>query len=121
MTPGHRLLPPERWFATLTLERQRSRRTPAVVRLEQNYGPEGIALAAAAILWGLIGALFGCIGIVFLFVSGGRGSFLHAGYYLIFAGILLEVPAVTRAIQGIYVGRRFRGTRSFQKGPRTRE
>jgi hypothetical protein len=114
-TPGRRLLPPERWFALFILERQRTHRTPAILRLEQNYGPEGIALLATTILWGLTGSVIGCIGIVFLFVSWGPGPLLHTGYYLIFAGILLECPAMIRAIQGIYVGRRFRGDRPFAK------
>lgn len=117
MAPGHRLLPPERWFASLILERQRTNRTPAIIRLEDNYGPEGIALGAAAIFSGLVGAVVGLVGLVLLFASGGHGPTLHPGYYLLFAAIVLECPAIIRAIQGIYEGRRFRGDRPFMKRP----
>jgi hypothetical protein len=117
VTPGHRLLPPERWFASFILERQRTNRTPAITRLEENYGPEGIALGAAAILSGLAGAVIGCVGLVLLFASGGHGPTLHPGYYLLFIAIVLECPAIIRAIQGIYAGRRFRGDRPFVKHP----
>jgi hypothetical protein len=102
---------------SLIVERQRTNRTPAITRLEENYGPEGIALGAAAIFSGLIGAVIGCIGLVLLFASGGQGPTFHPGYYLLFAAIVLGCPAIIRAIQGIYAGRRFRGDRPFVKGP----
>ena len=36
------LLPHERWFARWILERQRTRRTTAVGRMEQQYGPQAM-------------------------------------------------------------------------------
>jgi hypothetical protein len=87
------------------------------MRLEENYAPEGIALGAAAIFSGLVGAIIGCTGLVLLFASGGHGPMLHPGYYLLFAAIVLECPAIIRAIQGIHAGRRFRGDRPFVKRP----
>jgi hypothetical protein len=45
---GHYLLPHERWFVRSTLERQRARRTPDVVRLEDRLGPVGVSLYLAA-------------------------------------------------------------------------
>jgi hypothetical protein len=83
--------------------------------MEQNYGPEGIALMSAAIVSGLIGAIVGFIGIGLLFLSDDSGSLLHLGYYVIVAAIVLEIPSIIRSIQGIYAGRRFRGTRPFVK------
>jgi hypothetical protein len=65
MTPDHHLFPAERRFAAFVMARQRAHRTSAVIMLEQNYGPDGIALGAAAILLGLAGAVLGCAGIVF--------------------------------------------------------
>jgi RHS repeat-associated protein len=49
--------------------------------------------------------------------SGGHGPTLHPGYYLVFTATVLECPAIIRAIQGIYAGRRFRGARPFVKRP----
>jgi hypothetical protein len=45
----HHLLPHERWFATRLLARQRTHRTPTILRMEYNYGREGITLCAAAL------------------------------------------------------------------------
>jgi len=115
VAPGHWLLPPERWFASFILERQRTHRTPPILRAEQNYGPEGIALMAAAILWCLIGAVVGFVGMALLFLSDDHGPLLHPGYYIIFAGVVLEVPSLIRSIQGASAGRRFRGDRPFVK------
>ena len=117
VTPEHRLLPPERWFASFILDRQRTNRTPAIMRLEENYGPEGIALGAAAICSGLVGAVVSCVGLVLLIASGGHGPTLKLGYYLLAVAIVLECPAIIRAIQGIFAGRRFRGNRPFVKHP----
>lgn len=115
VAPGYRLLPPERWFASFILERQRTHRTPAILRTEQNYGPEGIALLAAAILFGLCGAITGCCGFVFLFLADGHGPLVGLGYGCLFAAIVLECPAVIRGIQCASAGRRFRGDRPFVK------
>jgi hypothetical protein len=79
--------------------------------MEQNYGPEGIALMAAAILSGLSGALLGFVGVVFLVLSGGSGGLVQPGYYLLVVSVVLELPAIIRATQGIRAGRRFRAGR----------
>ena len=107
MTQVHRPLPHERRFASFILERQRTHRTPTIIRLEQNYGPEGITLMAAAILSGVAGALIVWVGIVFLFQSGDHGPLLHSGYYVMFTGMGLECPGIIRATQALYVGRAF--------------
>ena len=66
----HTLLPPERWFASLILERQRSHRTTAVLRIETNYGPEGITLWAAGMVTVLPGQLIAFMGILILLLLG---------------------------------------------------
>ena len=114
-TSGHKLTPPEAWFSDWMLRRQQAHRTAPLLRLEQDYGPEGIALGAAAILLGLTGAVVGWVGLILLLASGGRGPMLHPAYYVIVAGILIELPAIIRSVQGIYAGRRFRGDRPFVK------
>ena len=100
-------------------QRQRTHRTPAITRLEGNYGPEGMTLLSAAIMWGLAGVLVGFLGIVLLFSSGDHGSLLTAGYALLCVGILLELSSVARAVQAVYSGRRFRNGRPFvrRQGP----
>lgn len=116
-TPGHWLLPPERWFASAVLERQRTRRTPTILRLEQNYGPEGIALVAAGVLLWLLGVAIAWVGVVLLLVSGGNGLPFRLGNYLLFAAMVIAVPAIVRAVQASHAGRRFRGDRPFVKRP----
>jgi hypothetical protein len=111
------LLPPERWFASFILERRRTRRTSSPSRLDQNYGPEGIALMAAGMVTAFPGQVIVCIGIVLLLASGDHGSLLTIAYWLMCVGVVLLLPGSIRYIQGIYAGRRFRGDRPFVKRP----
>lgn len=115
--PSHWLCPPERWFADWILDRQQTHRTPAILRMERNYGPEAIALWAVATIAGLLGGVVGCAGLTCLLLSGDHGALLAAGYSLLLAGIVLEIPSLIRSVQGIYTGRRFRGDRPFEKRP----
>lgn len=110
-----RLLPPEQRFARFILARQQSHRTPTIVRLEENYGRDGIAFGAAAIFVGLLAAVVGLAGIVLLLISGGHGQLIGGGYILIYLGIALGLSATLRAGQGIHEGRRFRGGRPFSR------
>lgn len=112
---AHHLLAPERRFAAFILRRQQSHRTPTIVRLEQNYGPVGIALMAATLMSGISGAVAAWTGIIILFLSNGSHDLLVAFYCLLFITLLLEFIAIARAIQGIYIGRTFRGDRPFVK------
>ena len=102
---------------TFILERQRTHQTWAVPAFEQNYGPDGIALWAAGLLFGLCGGMVGCVGLVLLYLSGDGGPLLQVGYGLLVAAAVLECPAMIRAVRGIRAGRQFRGTRPFVKGP----
>jgi len=62
----------------LRLERQRIPRTsaaprnPATLHMEQNYGPEGIALWAAGMITVFAGMLLGFLGFAYLVASGGH-------------------------------------------------
>jgi hypothetical protein len=114
VAPGHRLLPHERWFASSTLESQRTHRTPYVLRMEQNYGPEGIALWGAAMSTVLPGALMVVSGIAFMLASGG-GTLLALGYWLDGFGAILVLLGSIRTFQGSRAGRAFRGNRAFLK------
>jgi hypothetical protein len=114
LAPGHHLLPHERWFASSTLERQRTHRTPYILRMEQNYGPEGITLWAAAMSTLLPGSLMVVSGIAFMLASGG-GTLLALGYWLDGFGAILLLLGSIRTFQGIRAGRAFRGSAPFQK------
>jgi hypothetical protein len=115
LAPGHHLLPHERWFASSTLGNQRTHRTPYILRMEQNYGPEGITLWAAAMSTVLPGALMVVSGIVFMLASGGGGTLLTVGYSLDGFGVILCLLGSIRAFQGSRAGRAFRGNRAFLK------
>lgn len=113
VAPGHHLLPHERWAASYILKRQSTHRTPAILRIEQNYGPIGIALWGACLITALPGELIACMGIVLMLASGGNGSILSLGYKFVGIGIALILLASIRVIQGIKAGRAFRGKRPF--------
>ena len=115
LAPGHHLLPHERWFASLTLESQRTHRTPYVLRMEQNYGPLGISLWAAAMSTVLPAALMVVSGIAFMLASGGGGTLLTLGYWLDGFGVILVLLGSIRTVQGSRAGRAFRGNRAFLK------
>ena len=115
VSAGYRLLPQERWFASWILERQRTHRTPDILRIEQNYGTEGIALWAAAVITVFPGQLIVVSGIVFMLASGGGGTLLTVAYSLDGFGVILCLLGSIRAFQGIRAGRAFRGNRLFQK------
>lgn len=111
-TSRNRLSPPEAWFSAWMLSRQQAHRTAPVLRLEQNYGPEGVPLVAAALLWGWCEILVGVLFLVLLVASGG-GSVL-TDILLGLVGVLFCL-AVFRIRQAAIAGRRFRGDRPFAK------
>jgi hypothetical protein len=115
LAPGHRLLPHERWFASSTLERQRTHPTPDILLIEQNHGPVGIVLWAAALATVLPGALMVLSGIAFMLASGGNGILPTLGYSLDGFGAILILLGSIRTFQGIRAGRAFRGDRPFLK------
>ncbi len=115
LAPGHRLMGHERWFASYILARQRTHRTPAILRIERNYGPAAIALWAAGMITALPGQFITVGGIVLMLASGGSGSLLMLGYKLIGLGIILILLGSIRYLQGIRAGRAFRGDRAFER------
>jgi hypothetical protein len=116
VAPGHHLLPHERWFASLILERQRTHRTSAILRMEQNYGSEGIALWAAGMITVLPGMLLGFLGFACLVASGGHPWQLVNWLYGI--GVILILLGSIRYFQCNKAGRAFRGGRQFVTGTR---
>jgi hypothetical protein len=109
---GHHLLPHERWAATFTLRRQSTHRTQAILRLEQNYGPGGMALFAAALITVIPAELMIVTGIVFWFPGGGDGA-TTLGNILVGVGLVLGLLGGIRLAQAGKAGRAFRGDRPF--------
>lgn len=113
-----RLLPHERWFASAALRRQQTHRTATILRIEHNYGPVGTALMPAALADNFLGAALAVVGIVFLVISGVRGTLLAVAYGWLCAGWLVLIVGMVRAVQGILAGRKFRHGRPFiKRGP----
>jgi hypothetical protein len=115
LAPRHHLLPNERWSASFILERQRTHRTPAILRMEQNYGPEGIALWAAGMITVLPGMLLDVLGFACLVASGGHPWLLTMLYWLWGIGFILMFWGSIRSLQASKAGRAFRGGRPFLK------
>ncbi|MDQ1536250.1 MAG: hypothetical protein QOE58_643 [Actinomycetota bacterium] len=78
--------------------------------MEQNYGPEGITLWAAAVSTVFPGQLM--VGIGFLMASGGGGALPTLGYWLGGLGAILMLLGSIRTFQG-KAGRAFRDGRPY--------
>ena len=107
------LLPQERWCAEKLLERQRTRRTPGIVRMELNLGRDGIILMAAAYTYVFPGIAIGLIGFVLQFASNDTEPLYGIAGYLIWIGVAIILPGIFRALQAIRAGRTFRGGRPY--------
>jgi hypothetical protein len=83
--------------------------------MEQNYGPEGIALIGAAVITVLPGQLIAVSGITFMLGSGGGGTLLTLGHSLEGFGVILIFLGSIRIFQGIRAGRAFRDGRPILK------
>ena len=70
---SHRLFPHERWLAAWTVSRQAVSPTPALVRQQEKYGPEGIVLLTAGRANLAFGLQLTLLGIVLWSVSGNTG------------------------------------------------
>lgn len=104
----HRLLPHERWFADYGARRGPGREDSGRSRMQQNYGPEGMALLGAAIADGFPGSLMCVIGIATLAATGST-----VGGYLILIGVLIALLGIVRTIQGARAARIYRNGRPF--------
>jgi hypothetical protein len=108
---GRRLLPHERWNAVVVLARQQTHSTPAIRRLQQNYGPEGIVLIAAGLASSFLASVIGIAGVVLEFVSRTKGDMGLAAYTLLAVTFCLALLGLARARQAGRAGRQFRGGR----------
>jgi cytochrome c biogenesis protein CcdA len=85
--------------------------------MEQNYGPEGIALIAAGLITVLPAMLLVLLGFVCLIASGGHPWLLTLLYWLYGIGFALMLWGSIRSVQASNAGRAFRGGRPFVKRP----
>jgi hypothetical protein len=110
---GLPLLPYERWYATSMLARQQGHQTRFVLRMQQNYGPEGLVLRAAATINQGLSSMFCLVAIGLMIASGGRGPLDLTGYLLLALTCCLGTLCFARARQAKTAGRAFRGGRPF--------
>lgn len=117
LVPGHRLLPHERWCVSLGARKRQENPALRSQRIDQNYGPEGIALVNAGMATLLPAMCIGLIGAGLMLVSGNQKPLVTIAYWLIVIGIVLIFPAMFRIVQASTAGKRFRGDRPFIKRP----
>jgi hypothetical protein len=113
-TPGrarsrHRLLPYERWLADYG-----DRQGPGLLgsdrwRMQQNFGPDGMALLVAASVDVILGWLIAATGLALRWISVGG----PAGGYLIGIGLFVILVGFVRCIQCARAGRIYRAGRPF--------
>jgi hypothetical protein len=89
-------------------QRQRTHRTPVILRSEAAYGPDGLRLLSAAILLTVTGCLIGLVGAALVMASLDQGHTAWAGNALLVLAILMAMVGGCRAVQGAVVGRRYR-------------
>jgi hypothetical protein len=109
----HHLLPHERWFATRLLARQRTHRTPTILRMEYNYGREGITLCAAALAGILPAGVLEVAGSALLVMSQGQPPLFQVGTLMDFGAMAVVIPGLVRVLQSMRAGQVHRGTRSY--------
>jgi hypothetical protein len=111
---GHRLLPYEYGLAQLVLRRQAEHRTRSVLRSEENYGSDGVALMAAGLTNGLAAEMLLLLGILLVAAPRTPGVLTASGSLLLAAAMALMALTVVRLKQAARVGRNFRGEQAFQ-------
>ncbi len=92
----HRLLPYERWLADYGARRGAAPQGSDRWRMQQNYGPEGMALLQVGTATGVLGWLIGMTGMVLLFISAGSSVIAQ---YVIGIGAFMILVGLVRIIQ----------------------
>jgi len=111
LVPGRRLLPYEHGLAVLVLRRNAERRTPAVLRHEQNLGRHGIMVAAAGLTNLLLAELLALSAILVLTFAAGRPAVPAAATGLLVLAGAAAGLTILRLRQAAAIGRQFRGDR----------
>jgi hypothetical protein len=108
----HRLLPHERWLADYGARRGPAPHGTQRWRMQQNYGPEGMALLGAAYANFLPGSLVGMTGLT---ATTFFKDSLPVFGWLELIGFLPMLVALARAVQASRAGRSFRAGRPFMR------
>jgi len=108
--PRHRLLPHERWLADAGARRGPAPQGSDRWRMQQNYGPEGLALVQAGFANLGPGWLIAIAGIVLQFIGAGGSTLADI---LIGIGLIIMVAGLVRYIQAGRAGRIYRNGRAF--------
>jgi hypothetical protein len=114
-TGQHHLLPHERWWANFVQVRQQTRSTPAVAKLQGNFGPEGMRLLCASQLDLLLAVCVG-LGTFLLYPLWNAVGVLDAA--LLFGSVVAWVASIlaaVRIVQCVKQGREWRGGRPYQR------
>ena len=117
LSTSHHLLPHERWFVRSTLERQRTRRTPYVVRMEQRLGPEGVTLYLAGQATYFPGTMTMMAGIALMIAAWFYLPLFEIGVWVMFSGLALVTAGTLRILQARRAGQTFRDARPRDSGP----
>lgn len=113
---NHYFFPHERWSIKFFRQRQKDHQTAPVIRMQQNYGPEGVALMGAAYANMIPGTII-VIGEVFVSIIIRSVIFgVMPWNILLAAGFLAVAFGMTRALQSSRAGRIFRAGRPFIRG-----
>lgn len=107
------LFPHERAAVRRSLERQEEHPNAYWRRLQQNYGPDGVALFAAAKAGQGYASGLILLGALLLIVSSASGSIAILGYSCLALAGLFSAIGLYRSAQGGTVGRRFRNGRPY--------
>ncbi len=107
------LLPHERLIASFVTKRQSVRPDgPALLRMRESYGPEGVGLISAALANLLPGQLAVIVSIVLIAASRDRGSLSEASRIILVLGVCAVILAVFRIAQAVRRSDTFRGDQS---------
>jgi hypothetical protein len=98
-------LPHKRLFVNWVLKPRGPKKLGAI-RMEQDYGPDGIRLVLA-MLPGFVGGVVALLGLGVMFAA------YAAGQGILWFGLAIQLIGLIRAIQASVAGRRFRGGRPF--------
>jgi hypothetical protein len=121
MTKRHYFsLPHERRFAAYAIQRQRARRSAYNVRMEENYGPEGIRLFWFGFADGILGWAICVTGIVIMLPSIAIPPLWPISRSVVEIGCVLALIGLLRLAQGARAGRIYRDGRPYIRGPKSR-
>jgi len=111
-------LPHERWFADYAVERQRTHRNAFNMRMDKNYGPEGIQLFWFGLANGILGWAIVVVGIVVMLLSIAAPPLFGISVGVVGVGCALVLIGLLRMAQCSKAGHIYRDGRPYIRGPK---